>query len=250
VLGAGEHRRSLATLDHDPLGKLAPDTRDRLQAPRVPRGDRRRERRRRHAREHRERDAGPEALYPAEQVEELALDRRREAEQLDRVLAHLGVNEQPHARLLGERAREARDHAPSRARASARASGACWRWQRASASASAASAGGGCARPSRAATPRATVSLSARPCPTAASFTSAGAYSSSATPLAATAASTAPRASPSRSALCTLRATKARSSTTAAGCQRATSRRHSAWSRARRTASGSASGRTSLPLLM
>src|SRR5262249_48222926 len=71
----------------------------------------------------------------------------------------------------------------------------------------------------------------------AASFTAAGAYSSRATPAVATAARTAPRTSPMRSALCTLRATKARSSTTTDGAQVSISRRHSAWSRARRSAS-------------
>src|SRR5262245_9638657 len=71
-------------------------------------------------------------------------------------------------------------------------------------------AGGGGGRP-----PGRPRGLAAAPWPTAAGFTAAGAYSWSVAPLAAAAARTAPRASPSRKALWTLRATKARSRTTA-----------------------------------
>src|SRR5213592_2983867 len=78
--------------------------------------------------------------------------------------------------------------------------------------------------------------LSAAPWPTVANFTSAGVYSWSALSAVATAARTAPRASPRRSALCGLRATNARSTATAAGVHLPMRRTHSAWRRANRTA--------------
>src|SRR5262249_8148492 len=130
---------------------------------------------------------------------------------LDRVADPAHVDHQALGALLRERAGEGGDHAPASApsaRATRRASGAWWRWQRARASASAASGAGGRARPRRSATPRPMARLSASPWPTVASFTLAGAYSASAVPAAPAAASTAPRASPRRNALCTFRATK------------------------------------------
>src|SRR5581483_1369129 len=301
---AGEERRALAALDDDALPELLPDAGDRLQARRVARRDRRGELAERHPGEDDERGPRPEPLHLAEEVEHRALVRGEEAEELDRVLAHLGVHEEPHlaargrevgegleghvdgvadavhvddeplGQLLGEPAVERRDQMNRSARprsagrlrtrrwrargpplparpsaaATARASGARWRWQSASASASAASGAGGRASPSHAAMLRPIPSLSAAPEPAAASFTSAGAYSASGSPAAATAARTAPRTSPSRRAEWTFRATKARSRTTVAGPKRSTSVRHSACSRARRAASGSAGGSATVPL--
>src|SRR5206468_1462703 len=86
------------------------------------------------------------------------------------------------------------------------------------------------------------------PKPTVASFTLAGAYSAITAPAAPAAASTAPRASPRRNALCTLRATKARSRTTAAGSHAAIRRRHSACRRARRAPRSPAGASTIVPL--
>src|SRR5262249_35284394 len=213
-----------------------------------------------------------------ERVKQRALARLGEAEQLDGILAHLGVNEQANARaglrqvaerlqrhvhevthaadvddepigtLLRERADQAGDHWAATARRSATRSGLSWRWQSARASASAASAGGRRASPRRSVTPRPTASFPAVPWPTAASFTDDGEYSCRATPAEATAASTAPRTSPIRKALCTLRATKARSSTTTDGAQVSISSRHSACNRASRSGSVVVTASTTVPL--
>src|SRR5262249_45260245 len=222
--------------------ELPSDPGDRLEPRAVARGDRRRERPRRHAGEDDQRGPRPEPLHLAEELEERALARCEEPEELDRVLANLGVDEEPHGAphrreigerlerdvhgvadaphvdhepvgsLLGYRAGERCDHAapPRRRSAGSRSTAAvrsltaaCWRWQSASASASAASGAGGRGSPSRSAMPRPIARLSACPQPTAGSFPLAGAYSWSAVPVAPAAASTAPRASPSRTPLCT-----------------------------------------------
>src|SRR5438477_4206224 len=327
----GQRRRGLPTLDDDPLGVLLADAGDRLQARGVAGGDRRCEIRERHPGQDDERGARAEALHLAQQVEESPLALGEKPDQLDRVLADLGVDEEPHRHaggrqvgerlerdvdgvadtadvddeplggFLGERAGEGgdQDHPPrlrrsgtslpplsrpgtheasgphlrrsggvssgaaafrstrtacptlaplrgvrprpgtrSRARAVAirRASGARSRWQRATASASAASKERRGATPRRATTARRMADLSAAPWPTVASFTSPGVYSWSALSAVATAARTAPRASPRRSALCGLRATNARSTATAAGVHLPMRRTHSAWRRANRTA--------------
>src|SRR5207247_2436534 len=213
----GERGRAFAALDHDAFGELLPHPGDGLQAGSVAARDGGKEGGERHAGEHAERGARSDAFHLAEQVEERPVLGAEEAEGLDRVLAHLGVDEETHrgARgrqigeglerdldrvahaadveheplraLLAERARERGDHAgapAARARATRAASGARCRWQRASASASAASGAGGRARPRRSATPRPIARLSACPKPTVASFTLAGAYSAITAPAA------------------------------------------------------------------
>src|SRR5207253_1813710 len=161
----------------------------------------------RHAGEHAERAARSDTLHLAEQVEERPLLGTEEAEQLDRVLAHLGVDEETHRDARGwqvgeglerdlDRVAHAADleHEPLRALLAERAR----------------------ERGDHAGAPAA--------------------------------ASTAPRASPRRNALCTLRATKARSRTTAAGSHAAIRRRHSACRRARRAPRSPAGASTIVPL--
>src|SRR5205814_3226279 len=162
--GGGDGGRDLSERGHDAFGELSPHPGDGLQAPAVTTSDGGEEGGERHAREHAQRGARPEALHLAEQVEERPLLGAEEAEELDRVLAHLGVYEETHrgargrqvgeglerdldrvahaadveheplGALLAERAGERRDHArpaAASARATRWASGARWRWQRA-----------------------------------------------------------------------------------------------------------------------
>src|SRR5205823_3176858 len=158
----------------------------------------------RHAGEHAERSARSNALHLAEQVEERPLLGAEEAEQLDRVLAHLGVDEETHrgarGRQVGEglerdldRVAHAADveHEPLRALLTERAR----------------------ERGDHAGAPAAR-----------------------------------PRTSPRRNALCTLRATKARSRTTAAGSHAAIRRRHSACRRARRAPRSAGGASAIVPL--
>ena len=196
-----------------------------------------------------------------------------EAEELDRVLAHLGVDEEPHARArrrqvgeglqrdvhrvadaadvddeplgrllgerAGERARSSRAPAP-RAPARRRASGASLEVaERERQRVGRVGRRAGARARARSVTPRPTASLSAGPWPDRGELHRGGRVlverHARRPP---TAASTAPRASPRRNALCTLRATKARSSTTTDGRPgRRAARRHSACRRASRAAS-------------
>src|SRR5262249_8574539 len=92
----GKSGGALAALDHDPLGEALADARDGLQPRRIAGGDDGEQLGHRHAREDAEAGSWAEALDLAEEVKQRALARVGESEQLDGVLAHLGVHQQPH----------------------------------------------------------------------------------------------------------------------------------------------------------
>src|SRR5437764_16991 len=83
--------RSERALEHDPLGGLLADSRDRLEARRVLERDRAAQLVRRGARDDRQRDLRADPLDGEQQLEELALGSLGKAEQLQDVLPHMKI---------------------------------------------------------------------------------------------------------------------------------------------------------------
>src|SRR5262249_29270461 len=82
----------LLQLDAEPLSELLPDAWDRREEARVLRRDRADQLREREPGEDRERDLRADARDREEPLEDVLLLRRREAEELERVLAHVRVD--------------------------------------------------------------------------------------------------------------------------------------------------------------
>src|SRR5512141_223329 len=101
-----EARELLLQLEAEPLGELLADARDRREEPGVLRGDRADALGQRQAGEHGERDLRPDPGDGDEPLEDVLLLRRREAEELERVLAHVGVHVEDGLLARGRQRRE------------------------------------------------------------------------------------------------------------------------------------------------
>src|SRR6185503_9563172 len=252
--GRGKVLHLVLELDHQALGRLLADAGDAGQAGDVARTERRDELGRLDAGQHRDRELRPDARDRDQPLEERLLDGRQEAEERERVLAHVRVGEQ---RDLGagladavagaERDRDAvadaadvdhrllrplaqqpavdlRDQrsAPTAVRRQAK--------QSATASASVASPGSASVSSARSrVTMKATWLFSARPKPVICCFTVAGGYSCTARPARAPASSTTPRTCPSTSAVRVLAAWNTSSTASTSGSRRSISAATPSW---------------------
>ena len=90
-------RQAILQLEHDALGRLLADAGNRRQPRHIAALDRADQLRRLDARQHRERQLRADAADADQPLEQIQLERRREAVQRERVLTHVRVDAQRHS---------------------------------------------------------------------------------------------------------------------------------------------------------